>query len=326
MNHPRTLPPSPVSADVRAGLTARPRRLPSYLFYDARGSSLYERITELPEYYPTRTERAILARHAAELVAAAAEGSAHPLHVVELGAGSASKTLLVLEALIAQQGRCVYLPVDVSASALEMAKTRIEATMPAVTVRPLVGHHDDAFEAIRDLGPRRLVLFIGSSIGNYDDHEAIGLLRSIRGALLPGGTLLLGTDLRKDPARLVAAYDDAQGVTAAFNLNVLTRINRELDADFDLAQFRHVALWNEAASRVEMHLESRVDQRVFIGALDLPIDFVAGERIHTESSVKYDLPHVDRLLTAAGFGRVMTRTDDAGLFAVHLARALSDGG
>jgi len=314
-----------VAADVRAGLTARPRRLPSYLFYDAHGSSLYERITELPEYYPTRTERAILARYAPEFVTAAAEGSTQPLHVVELGAGSASKSLLLLDAVIARQGHCVYLPVDVSASALDMARTRIEATMPEVTVRPFVGQYADAFGAIRDLGPRRLVMFIGSSIGNYDDLEAVGLLRAIRGSLLPGGALLLGTDLRKDPARLVAAYDDAQGVTAAFNLNVLTRLNRELDAHFDLTQFRHVALWNEAASRMEMHLESRVDQRVVIEALDLSVDLAAGERIHTESSVKYDLPHVDRLLSAAGFGRVLTRTDDGGLFAVHLARAHAQG-
>ncbi len=311
-----------IAADVRAGLTATPKRLPPYLFYDAAGSALYERITALPEYYPTRTERAILARHATELVAAAAEGSDAPLHVVELGAGSASKTVLVLDAVVARQGRCVYVPVDVSASALDEARARIEADMPGVEVRPFVGHHHDAFRTVRALGPRRLVLFIGSSIGNYDDDEAVALLRGAREALVPGGALLLGTDLRKDPARLVAAYDDAEGVTAAFNRNMLARINRDLGGHFDLSTFRHIALWNAPASRIEMHLESTVAQRVRIDALDLTVDFAAGERIHTESSVKYDLSHVDRLLDAAGFVRAITRTDDAGLFAVHLARAV----
>jgi len=311
-----------IAADVRAGLTATPKRLPPYLFYDAAGSALYERITALPEYYPTRTERAILARHATALVAAAAEGSDAPLHVVELGAGSASKTVLVLEAVVARQGRCVYVPVDVSASALDEARARIEADMPAVEVRPFVGHHHDAFRTVRALGPRRLVLFIGSSIGNYDDDEAVALLRGAREALVPGGALLLGTDLRKDPARLVAAYDDAEGVTAAFNRNMLARINRDLGGHFDPTTFRHIALWNAPASRIEMHLESTVAQRVRIDALDLTVDFAAGERIHTESSVKYDLSHVDRLLDAAGFRRALTRTDDAGLFAVHLARAV----
>lgn len=311
-----------IAADVRAGLTATPKRLPPYLFYDAAGSALYERITALPEYYPTRTERAILARHATELVAAAAEGSDAPLHVVELGAGSASKTVLVLDAVVARQGRCVYVPVDVSASALDEARARIEADMPGVEVRPFVGHHHDAFRTVRALGPRRLVLFIGSSIGNYDDDEAVALLRGAREALVPGGALLLGTDLRKDPARLVAAYDDAEGVTAAFNRNMLARINRDLGGHFDPTTFRHIALWNAPASRIEMHLESTVAQWVRIDALDLTVDFAAGERIHTESSVKYDLSHVDRLLDAAGFVRAITRTDDAGLFAVHLARAV----
>ena len=312
---------SGVARDALTGLTDRPKWLPAYLFYDAEGSQLYERITELEEYYPTRTERAILAEHAEDIVARAAEGTRGPLRVVELGAGSASKTRLVLEAVVARQGRCVYLPIDVSATALDDAKRWIEDELPAVDVRPFVGRHEEALDHIDRLGPRRLVLFIGSSIGNFDDPDAVDLLRGVRRGLSAGGALLLGTDLKKSPARLVPAYDDALGVTAAFNKNVLARLNRELGARFDLDRFRHVALWNEGASRVEMHLESVLAQEVVVEHLDLLVPFAAGERIHTESSIKYDLARVDAILRAAGFAREHTYTDVEGLFAVHLARA-----
>lgn len=313
-------PDPELARDLREGLTATPKRLPPYLFYDAAGSALYEEITRLPEYYPTRTERAILAAHANEIIARAA-GDAVALHVVELGAGSAEKTTLLLRALVARQGGGVYLPVDVSGTALRAARERIEAEVPAVRVRPFEGRHLDAVGRIRALGPRRLVMFIGSSIGNYDDRDAAALLRGVREGLAPGCALLLGTDLRKSPSVLVPAYDDAAGVTAAFNKNVLARINRELGGRFALDRFAHVALWNDAASRVEMHLESLCAQTIPIEALGITVHLDAGERIHTESSVKYDLPRVDAILGAAGFAREQSFADPAGLFAVHLARS-----
>jgi dimethylhistidine N-methyltransferase len=312
---------SAIADEVRRGLTAPQKRLPPHLFYDEEGSRLYELITELDEYYPTRTERGILERHAHEIVARAADGDAQPLRVVELGAGSADKTRLILAAVVAAQGPTTYLPVDVSPTALDAAKSRIESELSEVQVRPFVGRHEDAAATIAELGPRRLVLFIGSSIGNFDDDEAVRLLRSVRRGLLPGAALLLGTDMKKSPARLVPAYDDASGVTAEFNKNVLRRINRELGGQFDLGLFRHVALWNEPASRVEMHLEAGVEHDVSIEALGLRVKFHRGERIHTESSIKYDLPRVDALLGRSGFVREATFSDDQGAFGVHLARA-----
>lgn len=309
-----------MAEEVRRGLTAPHKSLPPHLFYDEEGSRLYELITELEEYYPTRTERAILERHSREIVALASD-AALPLHVVELGAGSAQKTRLVLASVVAAHGPSLYVPVDVSASALSAASARLASELPEVRVQPFVGRHEDAVQTIAGLGPRRLVLFIGSSIGNFEDDDAVRLLRAVRRGLAPGDALLLGTDLKKSPERLVPAYDDARGVTAAFNKNVLCRINRELDADFQLEQFRHVALWNAAASRVEMHLESLIVQEVCIDALELTVRFAKGERIHTESSIKYDTPRVDALLQRSGFAREKSFADDARLFSVHLARA-----
>jgi L-histidine Nalpha-methyltransferase len=309
-----------MAEDVRRGLSSTPKSLPAYLFYDDEGSRLYEQITELDEYYPTRTERAILAQHAADIVRRVRLDATEPLRIVELGAGTATKTTLLLEAVIAEQGECVFVPIDVSRAALDEATDRLARELPAVDVQPFVGRHEAAFDTIRALGPRRLVLFIGSSIGNFDDAAALALLRGVRKSLTPGGALLLGTDLRKDPARLVAAYDDASGVTAAFNRNILRHINRELGAGFEPERFRHVAVWNDDASRIEMHLESREAHDVHIGAIDLVVRLGEGERIHTESSVKYDLPRIDALLGAAGFTRETTYSDEEQLFAVHLAR------
>lgn len=318
--------PSPIGDDVRRGLTASPKSLPPYLFYDAQGSALYERITDLPEYYPTRTERAILAAHADEMVAAVGEGDDDP-EVLELGAGSASKTTLILSAALRRWGRCTYRPLDVSPTALAFAVASLRATLPAVRVLPVCGRHEEALGAVSRESPgrSRLALFIGSSIGNFDDRDAAQLLAGLGGVLGPRGALLLGTDLRKDPSRLIPAYDDAQGVTAAFNLNVLTRLNRELGADFDLARFRHVARWNDRASRVEMHLASVGAQEVTVRALGLTVAFADGETIHTESSVKYDLPRVDALFAAAGLARARSFTDPEELFAVHLARSSAAG-
>jgi len=308
---------------VRRGLTARPKSLPPLLFYDEEGSRLYERITELPEYYLTRAERSIFVQRADELVdrALAVGGPGRPLTVVELGAGSASKTELLLAALLRRQAACVYVPIDVSPAALDQATRRLSASLPAVRVRPIVARHEDALAELARIEGPALAMFIGSSIGNLDDQDATRLLRGLRGALGRRASLLLGTDLKKAPEILIPAYDDAAGVTADFNKNVLARINRELGGRFDPARFRHVARWNEALSRIEMHLESADDQRVAIEALGIVAHFRRGETIHTESSVKYDLAHVGRLLEAGGFSPPTVYFDDDRRFAVHLAPA-----
>ena len=311
-----------VATAVREGLSCVPKRLPAWLFYDQAGSRLFEAITELPEYYLTRTERSILAAHAGAMIAQAASGSR--LRIAELGAGSADKTRLLLKAAVERQCAVVYEPVDVSASALEAARERIESEIPGVMVTPRVMDYTHGNGL--DLGPadedeRTLVLYIGSSIGNFEPREALGLLKRVRAGLRPGDGLLLGVDLVKDDALLLAAYDDAAGVTAEFNLNMLARLNRELDAEFDLETFQHRAVWNESESRMEMHLESRCAQRVRLAELELEVNFAAGERIHTENSYKYRPGQAETALAEAGFATVGKWTDERGWFAVYLGCA-----
>jgi L-histidine Nalpha-methyltransferase len=313
-----------VSAAVREGFTSRPKRLPAWLFYDEAGSRLFDAITELPEYYLTRTERGILAAHAAEMIAQAAAG-AH-LRILELGAGSADKTRLLLKAATELQGAVVYEPVDVSATALEGARQRIELEIAGVTVTPRVMDYTHGDGSRLHLGPvdcreRRLVVYIGSSIGNFEPHQAAKLLRRVRAGLRTGDGFLLGVDLAKEDSILLAAYDDGSGVTAAFNRNLLVRLNRELDAEFEPEAFAHCALWNGARSRIEMHLRSRDAQRVEVGALGLTVDFAAGESIHTENSYKFRPGQAEALLAEAGFRTEATWTDARGWFAVCLGRA-----
>ncbi|HEY1903949.1 MAG TPA: L-histidine N(alpha)-methyltransferase [Terracidiphilus sp.] len=316
---------SPVASAVREGLDARPKRLPAWLFYDADGSDLFEQITRLPEYYLTRTEREIFAAHAAEIIARAAQfedADATRLRIAELGAGSADKTRLLLKAAVDRQQTLVYEPVDVSASALEAARERIEREIAGVEVSPRVLDYTQGLDLEPAApGERRLVLYIGSSIGNFEPHQAELLLQGIRAGLEPGDTLLLGVDLRKNEHTLLAAYDDASGVTARFNLNVLARLNRELAADFDLEAFAHRAVWNPDESRIEMHLESLTAQRVRVRSLDLEVKFGAGESIHTENSYKYAPGHAEAMLSDAGFDPESTWTDPKEWFAVCLARA-----
>src|SRR5579863_51279 len=309
-----------VASAAREGLTARRKSLPPWLFYDEAGSRLFEQITTLREYYLTRTERSILAAHSPEMIRRAA-GDAN-LRLVELGAGSAAKTRLILSAALERQPHVVYQPVDVSVSALDEACTRIESELPGVRLRP----HAMDFTRELDLEPcndgeRRLVLFIGSSVGNFEPADATALLRRVRAHLNPGDGFLLGVDLRKDVSTLIAAYDDAEGVTAAFNLNLLERLNRELGAEFDLEAFEHRAIWNGAASRIEMHLVSRRAQRVPIAALGLSIHFGADETIHTENSYKFAPGEPESLLARAGFTPMQTWTDPQQWFAVCLAGA-----
>lgn len=311
---------TPVGAAVRQGLSTRPKWLPAWLFYDEAGSRLFERITELPEYYLTRTERSILSAHAADIIARAADGAR--LRITELGAGSGTKTCLLLEAAIARQGAVTYEPIDVSATALEEAAHRIDAEMAGVRVTPRVMDYTNGFgfEPLRE-NEKRLVLYIGSSIGNFEPDEAAGLLRRLRAKLQPGDAILLGVDLAKERGVLLDAYDDASGVTAAFNRNMLVRLNRELDADFNPLAFAHFAFWNPERSRMEMHLESRRAQCVYMADLDMTVKFAAGETIHTENSYKYAPEQPEAMLRRAGFHPAARWTDEKNWFAVCLARA-----
>ncbi len=308
-----------IAATVRAGLVGARKWLPPWLFYDAAGSRLFERITELPEYYLTRTERSILAAHADEMMAAAAGGGR--LRITELGAGSAEKTRLLLKAAVERQGSVVYEPIDVSASALEGARARIEREIEGVYVTPQVADYTDGLELDAAAGERRLVVYIGSSIGNFEPGEAAGILRRVRAGLKRGDGLLLGVDLVKEDSILLAAYDDAAGVTAAFNRNLLRRLNRELDGDFDAEAFAHCAEWNREQSRMEMYLESREAQRVRLEALDMEVEFEAGERIHTENSYKYRTGQAEAMLAEGGFEPVESWMDGRKWFGVWLGRA-----
>ena len=314
---------------VRVGLQAGQKCLPPWLFYDEAGSNLFEQITELPEYYLTRTERGILERDADSILELTG-----PVSVVELGAGTATKTGLLLRAAARRQGRVVYQPVDVSPTALEEARGTLEAGIDGVVVLPVVANYiTERIRVVRGTGHRVLALYIGSSIGNFTPEEARGILTNLRAELRAGDFLLLGTDLapgstgsRKTEGRLVAAYDDAQGVTAAFNLNMLARLNREVGTDFKLECFQHVARWNAAQSRMEMHLESKAEQVVTIpsGAAGpaVRVHFAAGETVHTENSYKFSLEQVAAMLAETGFGIARSLLDDDRMFAVTLAEAV----
>jgi dimethylhistidine N-methyltransferase len=304
-----------VAAAVRAGL-AKPRKaLPPWLLYDETGSALFEEITALPEYYLTRTERAILQGSSDEIISAAGL----PLEIVELGAGSATKTSLLLEALLARQPAALYTPVDVSATALRLAVAELRR-FRRLHVRPILARYPDDLVLPERSAERRLVVFLGSNIGNYDPSEARALLAGVRARLEPGDAFLLGADLAKSPRLLRPAYDDAAGVTARFNLNVLARLNRELGAAFELAHFRHVVKWNAAASRMELYVESTVAQTVPIRALGIKVAFGRGERIHTESSYKLTRSALRRLLVDAGFKPEAKWYDARGWFGLFLAR------
>jgi dimethylhistidine N-methyltransferase len=328
-----------VSREARAGLSSTPKTLSPWLFYDEAGSHLFEEITELPEYYLTRTERGIFTDHAEEILReAAASYGPHPagkLTLIELGAGTATKTGILLREAVRQQGSVVYQPVDVSETALAEATENILANIPGVAVRSQVTDYTrEGLPLDRLPNTRTLALYIGSSIGNFKPQDAREVLRNLRAQLLPGDTLLLGTDLapiagpgnHKTEAMLLAAYDDAAGTTAAFNLNVLTRLNRDLGSDFDTENFRHKVLWNPAESRIEMHLESLIAQRVHIPADGcgpaLTVNFAAGETIHTENSYKFTPAAVEALLTSASFKVTRSWQDPENLFAVTLATAL----
>ncbi len=297
-------------------MSAPKKRLPAKLFYDAEGSRLFDEITRTPEYYPTRTERSILKAHAGEMVRQAGSN----LTLIELGAGNASKTSILVEALLQRQLRVEFHPVDVSPSALQEAVASMNGHFQNLLVRPIVADYSDELPQLHALRGRKLALFIGSTIGNFEPEEAAQFLSRLRRSLDSGDALLLGLDLIKDADVLHAAYNDAQGVTAQFNKNMLARINRELGGEFDLDAFTHVAFWNKAMSRIEMHLESRCEQKVWVQGLKRIFRFAAGERIHTENSYKFSAESVSRLIHSSGFRMERCWADPEQWFRVVLAR------
>ncbi|OKI31022.1 L-histidine N(alpha)-methyltransferase [Streptomyces sp. CB03911] len=299
--------------DVQHGLTSEPKWLPPKWFYDARGSDLFEEITRLPEYYPTRAERAILTERAGEIAAASKART-----LVELGSGSSEKTRLLLDALHELGTLETYMPVDVSESALTAAGQALAEEYPELRVRAVLSDFTAGPGLPPDGGPR-LVAFLGGTLGNLLPAERAEFLTTLRGMVDHGDSLLLGTDLVKDPAVLVAAYDDSAGVTAEFNKNVLNVLNRELAADFDPAAFEHVALWDAEQEWIEMRLRSLRTQTVKIPALDLPVHFEAGEELRTEVSAKFRRERVADELAAAGFRLSRWWTDEARRFGLSLA-------
>ncbi|HWG40892.1 MAG TPA: L-histidine N(alpha)-methyltransferase [Candidatus Acidoferrales bacterium] len=307
---------SPIAEEVMHGLSARPRRLPPKLFYDAAGSQLFDQITETLEYYPTRTERALLREFAGEMVKQAGNN----LTLVELGAGSASKTQVLIQALLRRQLRADFYPVDVSSSALQGALASLNGHFPRLRVAPIVADYTHHLPDLKQLPGRKLVLFLGSTIGNFEPEQAEEFLRNVRGSLQKGDALLIGFDLIKDADVLDAAYNDAQGVTARFNKNMLVRINREIGGSFDVDSFEHVAFWNKRKSRIEMHLESQYEQTVWIEDLGRGFHFEQGERIHTENSYKFSLRLIRQLLKNGGFKLEKSWTDPKGWFCEALAR------
>jgi L-histidine N-alpha-methyltransferase len=301
-------------ADVRAGLTATPKSLPPKYFYDARGSQLFDEITRLPEYYPTRTETAILQARAAEIARRSAART-----LVELGSGTSEKTRLLLRAFTAAGSLERFVPFDVDPAVLAQAAVAIDTEYPGLRVEPVVGDFEQHLGELPG-GEVRMIAFLGSTIGNLDRAGRARFLSAVAATMGPNDTFLLGTDLVKDVGRMLRAYDDAAGVTAQFNRNVLAVVNRELHADFDVDAFEHVALWNEDEEWIEMRLRAARPQTVTVADLDLTVEFDAGETMHTEISAKFRPAGVAAELRAAGMELVELWTDPAGDFGLTLAR------
>ena len=297
--------------EVRQGLTSTPKELQPKWFYDERGSELFDAITQLPEYYLTRAERSILERHAGE-IAALTDATT----LIELGSGTSDKTRLLLDVLAPQR----FVPFDVSEETLRASAQRLASEYPALEVSAVVGDFEQHLRLLPTNG-RRLLAFLGSTIGNLPPPRRAQFLADVAATLGDGDAFLLGVDLVKSPARLMAAYDDAAGVTREFNLNVLRVLNRELGGDFDVSAFEHVARWNAEAEWMEMFVRSLRDQSVRLEALDLDVAFESGELMQTEISAKFRLPGLAVELEAAGLAVQRSWTDDGGDFAVLLASA-----
>jgi L-histidine N-alpha-methyltransferase len=299
--------------DVRDGLGQSPKSLPPKWFYDSVGSGLFDQITRLPEYYPTRAEAQILRARSAAIASAS---GAHTL--VELGSGTSEKTRMLLDALRDSGSLRRFIPFDVDAGMLESAAAALQNEYPGVEIRAVCGDFEEHLAKIPG-GGRRLFAFLGSTIGNLTERPRAQFLTALADVMRPGDSLLLGTDLVKDTSRLVSAYDDRAGVTAEFNRNVLAVVNRELDADFRIEDFSHVARWNPDHERIEMWLRTAGSQRVHIGALDMTVDFTAGEEMLTEVSCKFRPDTVAAELADAGLRRAHWWTDEAGDFGLSLA-------
>ena len=299
--------------DVRRGLGQTPKSLPPKWFYDSVGSDLFDQITRLPEYYPTRAEAQILRTHAGEIAAASGADT-----LVELGSGTSEKTRMLLDALHNRGSLLRFIPFDIDTSVLSAAGAAIGQEYPNIEIAALCGDFEEHLGKIPNVG-RRLVAFLGSTIGNLEPGPRAEFLASVFDLLQPGDSLLLGTDLVKDTGRLVRAYDDSAGVTARFNRNVLAVVNRELGADFDIDAFEHVARWNEAEERIEMRLRSTRAQRARIASLSLDVDFSDGEEVLTEVSCKFRRAGVDSELSAAGLRCTRWWTDDSGDFGLSLS-------
>ena len=306
--------------DVAYGLSRPQKELPPKYFYDRRGSELFDEITRLPEYYLTRTERALLDCWSGPLMAAL-----RPAALVELGAGSADKTRLLLDAMVYAGSGELYVPIDVSAEFLDESATRLRAEYPTLGIEPVVGDIADPLDLGPGLPAPAVIAFLGSTIGNFDDTGARDLLRNVAGAMRPGDRFLLGADLRKHPATIEAAYNDSRGVTADFNLNVLRVLNRETGADFDLEMFEHRAFYDRALHRIEMHLVSRDDQVVRIPGVG-DVRFAGAESIRTEISCKYDRATLAEMLAAAGMRIDRWITDGAETYALMVATLDSGAG
>ena len=305
-----------MARDVRRGLMTIPKELSPKYFYDERGSQLFERITELDEYYPTRAERQILTERSAEIVATA--GS--PPALVELGSGSASKTRHLLSAM--RDAGCLetYVPVDISEEITQQTAELLVGEYPGLAVRGLVCDFEHHLERIPDTGDERLIAFLGGTIGNLYPYQRRSFMCRIAALMFPGDHFLLGTDLVKDPVRLEAAYDDAEGVTAEFNKNVLEVLNRELGADFDLDSFAHVARYDRVEDRMDIRLRSLAAQKVRVEGIDLTVEFAAGEELRTEISTKFTRERLEAVYAHAGLELCGWFTDPAGDYALSLAR------
>jgi len=314
--------PSDFAADVRDGLTARNKRLSCRYLYDAAGSALFEEICALPEYYLTRAEQEILDAHAGEILDSCPRHAA----LVELGSGSSTKTRTIIEAALARaaRGHAVrYVPIDISRSMLEESSRRLVAEYEGVEITAIAAEYRAGLRWLERQREPKLVLWLGSNVGNFGRGEAARFLRSVRATMTARDRLLMGVDLRKGRAVLEAAYDDAAGVTARFSLNLLARINRELGGDFDLASFAHRAKWNERLGRIEIRIESKKAQTAHLAKLGLDVKLRAGERIYTESSYKYSFTEIERLARAAGLVVERRWLDGGKRFSVNLLAPLS---
>jgi len=299
--------------DIQDGLRSIPKSLPPKYFYDARGSELFDEITRLEEYYPTRAESQILQSQSAQIASLTQAQT-----LIEIGSGTSEKTRLLMKALSGAGTLQQFIPFDVDPAVLEGASTAVAEEFPGVNVLPVVGDFERHLDKL-PRSPRRLMVFLGSTIGNLAPRQRADFLADVRRGLAAGDAFLLGVDLVKSPERLVAAYDDSRGVTAEFNKNVLSVINRQLTADFDLAAFDHVALWDAGQEWIEMRLRSVRDQSVHISALDLDVEFGAGEEMRTEISAKFRRGRLSEELAAAGLRLTQWWTDPAGDFALSLS-------